>query len=276
MLRRWRRRLRLRGERAATAAWRQVREARHRLLGTSVDDLHEVAADVWDGEALRETTRRDMSHWRGEGRFADDDHWLNIGKTTLRTLDRLEKHIERPWRKGGEATALEWGPGGGSNQLALAPHVARLVAVDISNKNLDECRRILTTSGQSEKFVPVLLEGSLADVASRLPSVDVVVSTAVFQHFPSKKYGAEVLRVMVGAMTSGAVGMIQIRFENGNAQFAPKTPVAYREHYRTATSYRFDEFWDLLLAAGATPIAIMDVKTRNNYATYLFEKPADG
>lgn len=121
-------------------------------------------------------------------------------------------------------------------------------------------------------FAPILLSGDPAEIVTKVPGrVDLLISTAVFQHFPSKSYGLEVLKAMRELSHQGTIGLIQIRFDNGNSRFASiESLEEYSEKHITFNSYRIDEFWDLLLEAGFQPGAIYDVSSVSNYATFCF------
>lgn len=233
-----------------------------------------VLEEVWN-QNRDESQRQDISHWRGVGRWADVAKWAAIGKKTLADLDSLARFIGTdPVEASAEHVVLEWGPGGGTNLSALAPFSRRLYGVDISEKNLGECGRVLRELGKDDTFEPLLVgEGPepIADLVSE--PVDILISTAVFQHFPSKAYGARVLRTMARVMRPGGIGCIQIRFDNGNPKYAPKDERSYAVHHITATSYRLDEFWTELVTAGFEPQLIKRVNTKVNYAVFLFTRP---
>ena len=119
-------------------------------------------------------------------------------------------------------------------------------------------------------FEPVLVEEDL-DVVSKAVggSVDLFLSAAVFQHFPSKAYGGAVLRVLAEVCRPGALGHIQIRFDNNNPKFSPIGSLDdYEARHITANSYALDEFWDLCKRCGFEVLFVSDVITKNNYATF--------
>jgi cyclopropane fatty-acyl-phospholipid synthase-like methyltransferase len=168
---------------------------------------------------------------------------------------------------------LEWGPGGGANLSAIREIASVIYAVDISAKNLKESGRILTEAG-FDAFRPVLLRDDMAAAVRQIETpIEVFLSTAVFQHFPTKEYGIQVLKEVFSVMTSGGCGLIQIRYDNGNPKYAPKPVEEYAQRHITATSYAIDEFWVLLQETGFEPFAIHGVDPRVNYATFTFTKP---
>lgn len=254
---------------------RRLRAAQTRFYDFAVGrpPTREVLDEVWN-QNRDESYRQDISHWRGVGRWADLAKWEAIGKKTLSDLDSLTRFIETdPVEASAEHVVLEWGPGGGTNLSALAPFSRHLYGVDVSDKNLGECGRVLRELGK-ESFSPLLLGDSPEPIAELVGEpVDILISTAVFQHFPSKAYGARVLRTMARVMRPGGIGCIQIRFDNGNPKYAPKDEESYAVHHITQTSYRLDEFWTELVAAGLEPQLIKRVNTNVNYAVFLFTRP---
>lgn len=237
------------------------------------EPLEEVAALWTSSDELRQMRVR--SHWRGEGQYADDERWRNIGRGTLRQLRRLLRLLDRDESELNGSTVLEWGPGGGSNLVALAPFADIYFGADISGPNLAECER---QAGEIDYdgFRAVHFAGDPDEVRQAVGQpVDVFVSTAVFQHFPSKEYGLEVLKCVAACLGPGAIGMVQIRYDNGDPKYRP-THGSYRERYLTATSYRLDEFWIALTQQSLAPQAIGRFNTSTNYATFLFTKRRPG
>lgn len=232
--------------------------------------LHELAASVWESHDDEEY-RRDQSHWRGHGRWKDEQRWLKIGEQLIAGIRQVERLTGRDIL-GQKPVVLEWGPGGGSNLYALRSFARKLYATDVSQKNLEESGRVLAEAGFAS-FEPVLLSRSLEeDLTLVREPIDVFTSSAVFQHFPSKEYGLEVLAAVGRLLATGGVGRVQMRFDNGNPRYQPKAAHDYRRSHITATSYGLDEFWDALKNAGLEPLSIASINTKNNYATYLFAK----
>jgi SAM-dependent methyltransferase len=172
-------------------------------------------------------------------------------------------------RQPGGENFVEWGPGGGSNVLAFSAHYKRLAGVDISEPNLDRCAKELVDAGVKD-FVKVPIDASRpADALAALGDgwADFFLSTAVFQHFPGKDYGAQVLGVARRLLRPDGLALIQTRYDDGSEKFAPKSG-DYRKNAIYFTSYRVEEFWRLLDEAGFEPIAVrLDPKV--NYAFYF-------
>ena len=223
---------------------------------------------VWDGHPDEEY-RRDMSHWRGHGRWAEET-WASIGAATANSLRRAARTLSREVPTG---PLLEWGPGGGSNLVGCAALSARLYGADISMKNLTECARVLAELDPSPEFRPILVGDDPASVATAIDEpIHLFVSTAVFQHFPTREYGGEVLRAVADVLAPGALGCVQIRYDDGTPKYLPKQDDYFAKHV-TFTSYQLDEFWDLLKSVGIAPLEISSLNSKVNYATYLFVAP---
>lgn len=228
---------------------------------------HEDLAYVWNDNP-NDQYRRDQSHWRGEGRW-NQEKWASIGLSSLASVRAAAQQLGRELPTG---PMLEWGPGGGSNLHAFARTSSKLFGVDIARNNLDEAGRVLAELDRPPVFVPLVVGSDptvIADVVA--DPIDVFVSTAVFQHFPSREYGAEVLRTVVRMLSPQALGLIQIRYDNGAARYAQKQADYKRQHI-TFTSYPLETFWDLLVEVGLHPLAITDLRSANNYATFTFSR----
>jgi len=233
-------------------------------------DAQKVAAEVWDSHG-DEAYRQDQSHWRGVGRWANDAAWQSIGKGTLINFQTLARYLDRPFPTA--PSMLEWGPGGGTNLFAFRKIASTYFGIDISAKNLAEASRMISAEPDaSVRFMPVLLETAPADIVGKVSGVDLFLSTAVFQHFPEKAYGAEVLRVLRSVCVPRAFGIIQIRYDNGNPLFKPIATIAdYKTRHITANSYAIDEFNDLATEAGFRVCYVTDIRSKNNYVTFALE-----
>lgn len=230
----------------------------------------EISA-VWEHHD-DEDYRRDQSHWRGVGRW-DEQNWENIGVATMRRVEDLYFTAKRKWTEQHPPVMLEWGPGGGANLYAFADRTAKMYGIDISEKNLAESQRVLTEKPDAS-FVPIHLTREPSSVIDVIDEpVDLVISSAVFQHFPTKEYGADVLEAMYAVMAPRALGYVQIRYDDGTERYRPKDLSEYRKQHITANSYALPEFWDLLRAAGFRPLKISNLNTKVNYASFYFVRP---
>jgi hypothetical protein len=241
---------------------------RRHVDDASADVVLQEITTVWESHDDEEY-RQDQSHWRGTGRW-NEQRWAELGQGTVRRLEELHNAAQQDWNTAEPPVLLEWGPGGGANLYAVADRVSTMYGVDISAKNLEESARVLAEIPHSH-FVPILLDGEPSTVVGSIDRpVDLFCSTAVFQHFPSQEYGAQVLRAMSQVMAPGGLGYVQIRFDDGSERYRPKSLAEYRERHITATSYSLSAFWDLLRDSGFVPLKIAHVNTAVNYAGFYF------
>lgn len=232
--------------------------------------LAAAAQQYWSASAA-EDDKRDLSHWKGSGRWADEEGWRRIGEDHFdlyRSLLRLADRNE-PAR-----SMIEWGPGGGANAVRFGREISRIYGVDISEPNLGQCRREVEATGH-DGFVPVPIdaadpEGVLARIGEK---VDLFLCTAVYQHFPGKEYGVRVTRLAHQLLADGGAAIIQTRYDDGNPIFAPKSR-DYQANAIVFTSYRIEEFWRVAVDAGFHPLAVV-IRPSVNYAFYLLSKPSD-
>jgi hypothetical protein len=230
--------------------------------------VHEAITGVWERHE-NEEWRQEQSHYRGVGRWSDDTAWTNIGRGTIKRLHYLARFLNRDFPDA--PVVLEWGPGGGSNLHGFRNAARRYFGVDISQQNLNEATRMIhAEADKSVEFNPVLLDGRPETVLDEIDEpVDLFLSTAVFQHFPNKEYGEHVLQVIRGACTAGAMGIIQIRFDNGNPKYKGIESVEeYHANHIRANSYSLDDFWTRCAKVGFQPQYISNINPANNYATF--------
>ena len=229
---------------------------------------HDDLVYVWE-ENPDEEYRRDMSHWRGHGRWPDEK-WTQIGASTRACVERAAAMLGSPIPTG---VLLEWGPGGGANLGAFADVAPTMYGVDVSAKNLEECERVLAECSDPPTFHPILLADDPVSAAAEVSApVDLFISTAVFQHFPSAAYGHLVMSTVAALLAPGALGCVQIRYDDGTPKYRSKA-VNYLSRHVTFTSYALSEFWDLIGEVGLQPMTITDLNTEVNYATFCFVDP---
>lgn len=231
------------------------------------DALDEVE-QLWSRSAEDERLRG-HSHWRGAGAFADERRWLAIGERTRGYVDELLREVRGGSTSHWELEVLEWGPGGGSNLVALAPIASGFVGVDVSAPNLEECGRQASAIG-FDGFRPIHIGDAPPTVVAATVDapVDVVISTSVFQHFPSVAYGEQVLGVLRDLSHAGTVGVIQVRYER-RPDLRPSTG-RYRDDYLHGSVHPLADFWWSLAGSGFTPLRIVDLEYDSRAASFLF------
>lgn len=231
---------------------------------------HSIIKEVWETYE-DEQWRQDQSHWRGVGRWKDDRKWQSIGISTLDKVRFTWSLLGRE-RLPSPLTCLEWGQGGGANLFALRPYCKTYYGVDISSKNLDEAKRMITQEGHADVFQPILLNDRPETITNSISEpLDLFISTAVFQHFPNQEYGFEVLRTIRKLSKSGTVGIVQIRFDSGDDRYGQiKDLSEYKAKHIVANAYKIEIFWTALKTIGFEPIMVRDIDTKVNYATFYF------
>ena len=229
------------------------------------------ARSVWNDHMDKEYIR-DQSHWRGYGRWKDDNRWKKIGSNSLYRLKLLERYLGRSRLDSGtKGNFLEWGPGGGTNILALCNLAECYFGIDIAEENLAESKRMIQSEDCSCSYNPILLQREPDEVYGSVNRrIDYFLSTAVFQHFPSKEYGISVLKVIRELCSSEAVGFIQIRYDNGNPKYSSLQETEnYYDRHLTANSYAIDEFYDICKSLEFKEIFVKDINSSINYCTFF-------
>lgn len=225
------------------------------------------AAEFWSDSKSSERIQ-DLSHWRGVGRF-EENAWHNIGESHFAMFEQLCCLTGTPQET--LRTMVEWGQGGGANAVRFSQHFTDFYGVDISQPNLDECDRQLTDIGFTG-FHQVLIDAEHPE--SCLPHIktpiDFFLSVAVFQHFPAKSYGVDVLRIAHQLLANKGLALIQIRYDNMTERFAQKHK-DYKKNAVTFTSYKLDEFWGICEESGFQPLFIT-LRPKVNYAYFLLRK----
>lgn len=229
----------------------------------------QAVTSIWN-DLSEETRRQELSHWRGVGMWSDDEKWLLIGKSSLKKLKKLNAYLGKTDDSLKNMTVLEWGTGGGSNAIAFSKVAQKYYGVDISKKNLDEVVRQCKKENIKDYFVPIPLTGEPKSILNDVKfKIDFFLSTAVFQHFPSKEYGVNVLKTVAQICKQNAFCIIQIRFDNGNPKFsAIKDITDYQDKYLTATSYELSEFWNIAEKLNFEPHFVAGISSKTNYATF--------
>ena len=85
------------------------------------------AKDYWNSSD-NNVTLRDLSHWRGKGRWSDDSAWKAIGKlhfSMYRELCKLTEMTDQVH------SMIEWGPGGGANVTCFSKEIKTIYGIDI-------------------------------------------------------------------------------------------------------------------------------------------------
>ena len=240
-----------------------------KVIPQSKKILFRDAEDYWN-KSTQNGLVRDMSHWRGEGRFEDEIKWNQIGREHL---DMVKDLCLLAQRTTPISSMVEWGPGGGANAIWFCREVEKFYGVDISEANLEECERQIKANhldGFSQRLVEIDDPEKCLDTLDS--PVDLFLSTAVYQHFPSKSYGKRITGIAKKLLAKDGIALIQIRYDDGSVKFKPKTR-NYKKSFVTFTSFAIHEFWEDVTSLGFTPLAVKLIPSVN-YA-YFFLKKAD-
>ncbi|HEV7298783.1 MAG TPA: hypothetical protein VGN72_05410 [Tepidisphaeraceae bacterium] len=234
------------------------------LLNEIPLDIASTAGQYWTASERRPWIR-DMSHWRGQGRWASDDAWQSIGLQHLAMVRKMMRlaGVSTPLR-----TMMEWGPGGGANAVAFAPWLERFIGVDISLPNLQECGRQLTAAafgGFQPVHIPAIDPAAVLEKVTE--PLDLFLSTAVFQHFPSQAYGVQVLNLARQMIKPYGLALVQIRYDDGSKEMRCKSGEYNDQSAVTFTSYRIDQFWSIVEQAGFEPLSVT-LQPESLYAYY--------
>jgi len=228
-----------------------------------ISDAGRFWAGSEDDRALR-----DLSHWAGEGRWTDPAAWERIGRAHLTMFERLclLAECKKPIR-----SMVEWGPGGGANAIHFCHKASRFYGIDISQANLDECERQVRALGLPG-FTPVLIPADRPEECEKtiVEPVGFFLSTAVYQHFPSRNYGIRVTRIAHRLLTENGIALIQIRYDDGDRAHGSKTR-NYADQALSFTTWTIDEFWVVAAECGFEPLAI-GLDTDTKYAYYYLKK----
>lgn len=232
----------------------------------NLTSIFDEAKNYWEA-AGQHSLIRQYSHWRNE--WKDDEEWLAYGRRNLLMFEELCKMVNTDPQK--FETFLEWGPGGGANLVVFSERMKKMYGVDISRSNLKECHSQLEHLSYFNFESIVLQDASMSPTFQELHnSIQFILSTAVFQHFPSKEYGISVLSQMWQLLCDSGVALIQIRYDDLSATFSAKTD-NYSQNALTFTSYRVEEFWQICEEIGFQPLFIR-LLPRTNYAYFYLKK----
>jgi hypothetical protein len=236
------------------------------------EDIEKDSGAYW--QLSRQDSRiQDQSHWCGVRRW-DRDRWLEHGNFHY---DLIVKYITSFAGSASVETfhrqaALEWGCGGGANVRLLCENFRRVYGIEVSEASLDECGRQMSVFG-FDNFRPVFFPSetpeSILDMVEP-ETIDVILSVAVFQHFPSKEYTQRVLAIMETLMKKEAVALIQVRYFDGSEKLRQKDS-DYSKNVVYMTSFTSGEFSEQLSNAGLNVlVSERDIDNVDDCHEYFF------
>jgi SAM-dependent methyltransferase len=227
------------------------------------------AQEYWNRTSDSETIQN-YAHWFGTKkgsakRFAryGQRHWEKFVK-----LVKAAKQKPTSYRR-----MVDWGCGGGINTVRFAEHF-KVLAVDISAATLESCMKTCKEFGVEENVKPLLISCDKPyKVLLENRKFDFFISTACYQHFPSRRYGAHVTCLASLLLRFGGLALIQTRWNDGSAYYEPKEgkPYCHGKNAIRFTSYEIDEFSEVAKIAGFESLLPAEL-TRPNYAYYYLIK----
>lgn len=220
---------------------------------------------------------RRLSHWRSDQPEFDAIS-RDIGRRLRLQWPDLTKQRDTAW--------LDWGCGGGAGLLALSEFASVVMGVDVSADDLkicgDEMARLNLPywNGVGPAvvwFQPIITDGDNPQSAIDQglwvndKPLDGFLSTACFQHFPSKAYTERIVRLIPRLVKPGGHVMIQIRRNTpvDYAEYSERSGRPYAERAIYATVWAVDEFSSLLDRHGIQVESIQSLDDLNQY-TYFF------
>ena len=240
-------------------------------------DAGRLCGEVLEESSLPDVNLKDYSHWKGEGKFKDEQRWLALGRAHFQMFEESCRLIGLTLPLN---AIVEWGCGGGMNAVHFAQQCRRFYGVEIAEASLRESARVLQEI-QFEGFQAVLVAAQLPEQAIEAihEPCDFFLCTYVFQVFPGKSYGLRITQIAHRLLKSGGAALIQIRYDDGSLDGAPKR----RNYFRNVvhfTSYAINEYWLLAEQAGFVPEHVYLVPTPKRYphtdsalAYFLLRRP---
>lgn len=225
------------------------------------------ASNLWSSSKKDEAVMH-MSHWRGKGRYTDEEKWRSIGIKHFRMIEefihflKVDKQIR---------SIVEWGSGGGANAVKFVEMVDTFYGVDISDSNLKECDRQLEKIGFTNfRKIHIDIDFPEKSLEFLEKPVDLFLSTAVYQHFPSQEYGRQITKIAWKMLSDEGLALIQIRYDDGSRIYKTKKG-DYKKNWRVFTSFQVHTFWQICQEIGFKPIFVR-LEPDVNYAFFFLKK----
>jgi cyclopropane fatty-acyl-phospholipid synthase-like methyltransferase len=237
-----------------------------------IDSPEKLMADAEEFWNLQTPWVRRMTHIRGAPTWPSK-RWQAIGECNFRKFHVLVNELGLDMSQ--FRTMVEWGSGGGANAIKFLRHFRKLYGVDISEHALHSCAQILDTThgkGSSVAFAPVRIPCASPELSLKsIPEqVDFFLSTAVFQHFPSKDYGKRVVKIASQLVRPGGLAIIQFRWDDGGRFHAcKKKDYGKGKNAVRFTSYGIGEFLTVMREAGFTYVSLKMARASYVYTCWV-------
>ncbi|WP_299052337.1 class I SAM-dependent methyltransferase [uncultured Nocardioides sp.] len=193
------------------------------------------------------------SHFRDSDAFADDASlWGRVGREHLELVRVAARAAGWTWDS---PRVVDWGCGGGSTAVAVAPEARELVLVDLSARTLAECaRQVAATADTPTVQVEVDVDAPEA-VAGQVAGCDLFLSFYVLELVPSQEHGARILRVAAEALVPGGLAVVQFKYDDGHRASRPRRR-GYAQNLADMTTYTIPDFWALAESVGLRPVTL--------------------
>jgi len=243
------------------------------LLSSKLDrdtmSVEKQANKFWNSNTNR---IKELSHWIGYGR-CNKSFWASTAQQHQNIFD-FAMLLAGASEQKMMTSMVEWGCGSGINVLQLGKRFKTVHGVDISQANLNECKKNwdVSYSTASNTFNPILIDISNPEaVLQDLKSIDVFWSTACYQHFPSPAYGLRINQIAYNLLKPSGLAIIQIRYPRHSAKLVANTGNNYDTTVLTRTCYKLNQFRNHLSNQGFTILSHV-VKYQPGYVFFIAQK----
>lgn len=202
-------------------------------------DIYDDVKAFWNDDSDR---LRTYAHYCAQ---LGEERWRQVGDNVLK---QLESFVELDTNM----DVLDYGCGGGAITRALLQHDARplVYAADISLSALHQTREVAESLDLDHRLELIHVDPAIPYTGIRKHRpYDVIVTSAVFQHFPSQEYASEILEAFAFSSHKQTKAVVQIREDTGDPQFTPKSG-DYLSQAITYTSHTKEDFAERCERAG--------------------------
>ena len=238
---------------------------------------HKLASDnqkFWNKDYSNPIVAQE-AHWKNNGKFEDQQRWLNLGKEHFDLLSNYSSVIDfqLPVKQ-----IVEWGCGGGANAVHFAPLTEKFIGIDITSESLAECNKQILELGYNN-FQPILIDATTPELVlnHKISEIDLFICVYVFEQFPSPDYGLTVLNLANKMLKNDGIAFIQIRYNDGRRKGMKSKRWGYKFHPYRMTTYSLEEFWKNSKEYGFEPLGIylkpeQPLVVDHSYAYFFLKK----
>ena len=158
---------------------------------------YDEIVNIWEND-------KKHSHWIDS---SNKQSWEEVSQAYNKIFDYFFRKYELCKDK-----LVDFGSGGGCNIKNLYPFCKEYNAVDISQNNLDEFKKVIDSYGYSNYNLIRYNPSYVHLLRRKVNEVDLIVSTAVFQHFPDFDFSLKILREFHKMLNEKGHILIQYRY----------------------------------------------------------------